>query len=1203
MTRPAGKALLEQALLRIRTGQAGSIHLDALSGKHLRLDLYDLIHTGQGNHLRLLSRLLGGRRFSFRLEIPDALHELGPPEQTEAINRISDTLDNLFYQQRDEVSEYGRNSLALGFPLLVRRDADRPGGLLVAPVALWPLEIDKDLRHRRCWTISRPKNRNAGFNEALGSWLESQGHAGLDGLAAAFNAPNPSEAGLLDLCRSLLGLLGTDAEHFDQEVKILPGSNREGLSKITGDTAWIRWSGLLGMYRGSRESIARDLQTLLNSEAWPDWRESAPEAGAVPPGAGVVPLDPSQESALALLHREGRLLLHGPPGTGKSHTLTALIGQALHAGKTCLVVCTKKNALDVLHANLAALGLEGLCLLAGNTKRDRKRVVERVRSLPDQVPYNRPTWYNNNRNNNPLEEYTRYRDRATAYIAAVNRPVYGDETAAELAGRTPFIRGQRQGPGPLACAIPGKWGELRYEDRGETWRAVQDAAGRFPALRDFSAFKELTDKALESMDADGLSDRVIALSAEWEDLSKMHRNALDNFGHLYNDRGLKNRLRVGFLGLFPGKYRRIKKLRKEVAAAWDGFQESWRDMPLTGDFAEVSSHYDPFDVLLQKWNGIARAIRTLSGRLRQEGYAGDYEAYRHWRQFLNGAGDRKHLFIMLADMHPPDAWGEAFENAHAEAFLHQYADRHELDTTLSSLLENIRRQEKGLREHLPGIIDIMWEEKRAQAISRRTKKAIRELYAFRSGTRKGPRSSLRDIIHGDPELFTTVYPVLLVSPEWCSAMLPLTPGLFDYVLFDEASQLRLEDSLPALFRGKRQVITGDRRQLPPPGIVVAAPTAPEQGETVSESLTDNPSLLDHAHSSGMPEVHLDFHFRSRNPALIAFSNAAFYGDRLVPMPVAGETENPVGFVHTGGRYAKGGINRLEADAVVAWLFDPANLTEGQLPKTGIIALNAAQRNAIWNRLSETAAADDMKAAALDRWLDAGLTVKNLENSQGDEHDIVLISTIYGPDAKGRFRRQFGTLTQQHGYRLVNVLVTRARERIIAFTSIPAEAYRNLPEGRGRGLSGSDALFAWLAWAEAAAAGDDARQEEVLEHMRRFCPEPPFRHEHHRMPAFHRELYLALLEVAGHENVVPNYRYGGFTVDLALVKNGRLVGAISTDYLRQWNDTTYRMLLFKHQVLRERGIPALLAETMDWHTLRQSKWRPIQDFARECLGLP
>lgn len=329
---------------------------------------------------------------------------------------------------------------------------------------------------------------------------------------------------------------------------------------------------------------------------------------------------------------------------------------------------------------------------------------------------------------------------------------------------------------------------------------------------------------------------------------------------------------------------------------------------------------------------------------------------------------------------------------------------------------------------------------------------------------------------GDP--IFDLCPVWMASPSTVAQIFSKEP-IFDVIVFDEASQCRLEEALPVLLRGKRVVVAGDPKQLPPTRFFeqTLADSEDTSAETIDEVFQQQQSeaedLLSAALNLDVHEAFLDVHYRSRNEALIGFSNDSFYSSRLQPIP--GHPKNragkaPIRLVRIDGVYKERG-NEAEAKAaadLVAELLDAK-----EPPSVGIACFNVTQRDLILDALDEKVSADAQFAERLQiarkrRGRDSfeGLFVKNLENVQGDERDHMIICTTFGLSPEGKFLRNFGALSRAGGERRLNVLVTRARDAIHILTSIPRTEYLTKEEmGEGRRPNGRHYLYDYLRYAE------------------------------------------------------------------------------------------------------------------------------------------
>ena len=282
-----------------------------------------------------------------------------------------------------------------------------------------------------------------------------------------------------------------------------------------------------------------------------------------------------------------------------------------------------------------------------------------------------------------------------------------------------------------------------------------------------------------------------------------------------------------------------------------------------------------------------------------------------------------------------------------------------------------------------------------------------------------------------------------------------------------------------LLRGKRVVIAGDPKQLPPTRFFESAVGDSEYADAESleelqeQQISETEDLLSAALNLDLQACYLDVHYRSQSEALIGFSNEAFYQSRLQPIPGHPKRrpkQSPLKVYRVDGTY-QDRSNPAEAEEVsdlVVKLLD-----QKKTPSIGIACFNLNQRDLIIRSLEKRATADREFSRRLEEARNRqgkgsfeGLFVKNLENVQGDERDHIIISTTFGTASDGKFRRHFGALSRYGGERRLNVLVTRAREMIHVFTSIPREEYvGDVETDEPVNMTGRQYLYRFLRFAE------------------------------------------------------------------------------------------------------------------------------------------
>lgn len=364
--------------------------------------------------------------------------------------------------------------------------------------------------------------------------------------------------------------------------------------------------------------------------------------------------------------------------------------------------------------------------------------------------------------------------------------------------------------------------------------------------------------------------------------------------------------------------------------------------------------------------------------------------------------------------------------------------------------------------------------------------------------------SIRDVASGAPgEVVSVLRPVWLMSPSSVSDTLPLTTS-FDVVVYDEASQIPVEEAIPALHRAPQVIVVGDQMQLPPTQYFrVRSETDDlqaddEAAEQVGIALTEDSFLSISA--LRLASTMLTWHYRSRSEALISFSNAAFYQgklatvpDRLPPntappwtvradSPVAEVCDSVLAGSITAVRLVDGVYVRRTNPAEARWIASLVQelLVRGTGKSLGIVAFSEAQQGEIERALDELAERDPSFAALYEAEQvrthgeqDAGLFVKNLENVQGDERDIILMSVCYAAGPDGRMLMNFGPINTSGGEKRLNVIFSRAREHMVIVSSIEPDAITNTYN------DGANTLRRFLGYAAAVSRGDQVAAKAAL----------------------------------------------------------------------------------------------------------------------------
>ncbi len=296
---------------------------------------------------------------------------------------------------------------------------------------------------------------------------------------------------------------------------------------------------------------------------------------------------------------------------------------------------------------------------------------------------------------------------------------------------------------------------------------------------------------------------------------------------------------------------------------------------------------------------------------------------------------------------------------------------------------------------------------------------------------KGRMMPIRKLFDSIPNLLRRLCPCMLMSPISVAQYIDPAYPKFDLVIFDEASQLPTCEAVGAIARGENVVVVGDPNQLPPTSFFTAEHTDEENAE-----IDDLESVLDDCLALAMPQKKLMWHYRSRHESLIAYSNAKYYENSLLTFPSPDDIVSKVQWIHVDGYYDKGSSkqNKAEAQAIVGEII--RRLRDKQLRKEsiGVVTFSLVQQILIDDMLAEEFR-NDPELEQLANSMYEPILVKNLENVQGDERDVILFSIGYGPDKNGNVSMNFGPLNRDGGWRRLNVAITRARKGMYVYSVI------------------------------------------------------------------------------------------------------------------------------------------------------------------------
>ncbi|MCH6199020.1 AAA domain-containing protein [Aquiflexum sp. LQ15W] len=1181
--------LLNELQKRLKIGNRRGVHLNAIpANSRYKFDLTRLSHIDKNLPNSFIERLLSEQPLKFRISwkgnVPD-LNTLFEDDQTQLV-RITKSFENLINQTEAIESEKGINTFGFGFPILVRRDQS-DNKLTVAPILIWSLRI-KRTKEFNTWEINRNEDDPIYLNEVLINHLQSDSNLEIKQIPSEMLDDGLiSKDELLEICVKLIKEINTYVpsnikEDYSLKLgKIVSIGEKKHYDElpINSTNAVIDFGGLFSIFEVQKQNIINDYSNLMNLEDLIfDLRDL--ENHTFQPISSVE-TDPSQQGILHSLQTKRNILIQGPPGTGKSQTLSAILINALENQRKTIVVCEKRTALEVLHNALIEKNLNYQCVLIRDIVKDRKTVVDSVRDRVDNSSYRSYTYtYSKDSLDNLVNKAKTLIESINGKHKKLGEKLLGEKSWSAIVG---ILLAELNGFGEDHTI---KINKSQFKFNSQELTDFMELVGRAQILfKDFQSINFIPF--------------INTSKFQGENPYQLEKVISDKFKKYEND------------------YTRIKDLIHNK----NWWQKIWFPKLLkavTNLKVEINSdNLSNVTINSRKYTQVLIEIDSLIAESKK--YFKDTERFLidfKWFQFYNSLTSENKLIIN--ELKGKKDWRKAFLVNYLNSLLLNSAnidlptndfDHIELNGTLGGLE---KEQLKFIRE--------FWFSRQIQTSRkfelRNTNLSVENLYNKRSSNRF-KRLSLRQIVQFDPELFTTFFPIILTSPDVASNLFQGMNGYFDIVMFDEASQLRLEDNLPAILKGKQKIIAGDEHQMPPSNYFskVFDGTIEDEDDIEDEDeifvdkdniLLSCESLLDFGTELNFEKRHLDFHYRSRHPFLIDFSNYAFYNQRLKPLPNTFDY-TPIKYIQVNGTFSDH-INDAEAEMVLSILDNNLNrLPNGKYPTVGIATFNIAQRNHIKSKILERQKFSKFEAfnTKIQELEENGMFIKNLENIQGDERDVIILSTTYGPGKDGKFAQRFGPINHSKGYKLLNVIITRAKYKVYVCSSVPETAFMNYKESLiTEGSNNKRAVFyAYLAYSKAISEGNDDSRIGILTALSEnstinstFNPRSLGELE----SPFEEEVYQRLIDEVDESKLIPQMKVSEFRIDI--VYDPKLAGvpkiAIECDGAKYHSSReAYLHDIHRQKILESHGFVFHRIWSTNWWRNPQRETKRLIEFIR------
>ena len=1139
---------------RLKVGNRRGIHLNAIPGRsRYKFDLNRLSHLDKKLPQEFINALLTEQPLKFEIswkENVPALNSLPEEDQVQLV-KITKSFENLINQTEAIESEKGINTFGFGFPLLVRRDqADNK--LTVAPILIWSLRI-KRTKEFNTWRVRRNEDDPIYINEVLINHLQSDANVTIEQISSEMLDDDLiDKKELLDICVKLIKQINssvpddirdTFAKKLDNVKSIRDKKDFEELP-LTSNNSLIEFGGLFSIFEVQKQNIINDYDDLMELEGMKLDLEDL-EGHSFQPLSSVE-TDPSQQGILHSLESTRNILIQGPPGTGKSQSLTAVLINALENHKKTIVVCEKRTALEVLHNALNKRGLGEHCVLVKDIIKDRRTVVNSVRERIDNFLYRGKV-----SDGCSKESLNNIVNRSKSLIDSINRKhkklnekLLGNNRWTNTVGQ--YLKELKSNNEDFKLDFDETQFKYASQERDEFLQCAKKGQRLYEKYKIFQQLSFLNSSKL-------VGDNPFALERKIQEDFKKYSEKFQGTESTINIIRQENKYNPDLFDLKKTNGWGYKLTALFSKSKKQTLADQKKLFELCSELANKIENDDWCDSVINKESSksIINDIESLLTAKKEffEHESGLFPIEFEWFQFYNSLSDTSRLLIdCLKDK---NNWKKVLLIYYLNSLLVNSAST-DLPTNDNEHIELGESLSQIGKEQLKYVKEY-WYFQQIGAVNEfnghNPNLSVGNLYNKRSsGNHK--RLSLRRIVKYDYDLFTTFFPIILTTPEVCSNLFRKMNKYFDIVLFDEASQLRLEDNLPALLKGKQIIIAGDEHQMPPSNYFskIFDGTIDDEDDLEDENEKDEnyidrddlllscESLLDFADYLRCEKKYLDFHYRSKHSYLIDFSNHAFYNKRLKPLPNNFDY-TPIKYVQVNGTYSDHS-NEGEAEAVLSIIeHNIHKMPNDEYPSVGIATFNIDQRNLIKRKIIERQRLEsyadfNQKILELE---EAGLFVKNLENIQGDERDVIILSTTYGMNKDGKFAQRFGSINHKKGYKLLNVIITRAKYRVYVCSSIPEQVFLNFKDHliAEKANNRRAVFFAYLAYAKAISEHDSELKESVLNTLAEYSSTST-RIDHLNKDLespFEEEVYHALVENFDEDKLILQLPFGGFRIDI------------------------------------------------------------------------
>ncbi len=923
-------------------------------------------------------------------------------------------------------------------------------------------------------------------------------------------------------------------------------------------------------------------------------------------------LDYAQENAIQKLNENGNLVIYGPPGTGKSQTIVNIISDALCKNKKVLVVSQKKAALDVVFNRLK--NLNSKCMFLTDAEKNKVAFYERCNQMHQAV-------LAGGLQNETTEEFDKVEENIQNEIKEL------ETISNTLFSKTPFglslqemyANSSRIGKKSFDYELyklmlkNKNLMAMNYKELSSTLRVIKDKNKaklyyRYIELKKSNPLvdhikpdvgihvinqmktylKEITQKNIVPFDTakhpHARQLMVYCIENDVENIEEI--KPLVKMISSIENKKLYSSLKWAklFFPAYPFVKHKINSKETELTArfeiAMNDIQNYVSNYTLLNNVLDKYGYLMTIDNII---NGNAVFLRLLLNALN------DYIEIRDVNVALKGLTEEERIILNFAFENSKNArqYNEIVNKILQIRIYHEAVKYEELNKNkLSKIIDfdNITNRILSLKKDEKEISNnICLKKFKNEYINHFNTSPESKNYLYQITKQQGlmPIRKMMDL-YGN--FLIKLFPCWLLSPESVSTIFPLKKDMFDIILFDEASQVFIENTLPTIYRGKYIVVAGDSKQLRPSATFVKRYMGNDSDEDLdlaTQAALEVESLLDLS-TSRFNSTNLTYHYRSKNEELINFSNYAFYDGNLQIAPNLSKNigNKPIERIKVNGKWI-GRRNLEEANAIVT-LLKKLIKNKRNTSSIGIITFNTEQENAIEDAIDRECQKDSAFRDAYIREQnrkenneDTSIFIKNLENVQGDERDIIIFSIGYAKNEFGRVVAHFGPLSVEGGENRLNVAITRAKEKIYVVTSIEPEEL--MVEGSKN--AGPKIFKSYLKYVRAVSNKNTKEIGYILNSFKTSLPESK---EEVLSSPFENEIKEELVKLG--YTVDTNLGNTDYKISLAVYdkKLDKYLLGIECDYAAYHSsDSILERDVYRNKFLRSRGWNIMRVWSRDW----------------------